>query len=165
MAETPDAIHVSFLGTKVGRDHLSNLDLRYQPMALSPSPLGAPMYKPTAEGASGFPSLPSLRSGAAGKGSGSEGKQQGPAAHRGYALRAAGVPLEQMYRLASVAGKRLVLSGKPSTLKLSLPLAHGPQSPSGQNCARLPDIVQKAGVQVCCVACVPARMPAEAHSP
>lgn len=37
-----------------------------------------------------------------------------PAAHRGYARRAEEVPIKQMWRLAAVRGKRLVLSGEAS---------------------------------------------------
>jgi hypothetical protein len=120
MAETADAIHVSFLGTKLGSDHLTNLNLRYQPLHIStPSVAGGaaaaaaedmppPGFDWEAVMQGGFPA-------------GVPGGQLsvGPAAHRGYAQRAVGVPVEQMYRLAAVQGKRLVLSGELCAVKSS----------------------------------------------
>ncbi|GAB4813311.1 hypothetical protein N2152v2_000357 [Parachlorella kessleri] len=125
MAETQDALHVSFLGTKLGSDHITNFNLRYHPM-----PLAAAGTASTAAGQqqqqqhSGSGQAVSEEEEGSPGGLGRlvdwdgvlqgpllEGSLDGPAAHRGYALRAAAVPVEQMYRLAAVRGKRLVLSG------------------------------------------------------
>lgn len=84
IASTPDAIVVAFLGTMRPADHLVNLHLRH-----------APAF-------------------GKGQGSGEEGGRGGggaAAAHAGYLRRAAGIPAEQLYQLARVQGKRLVLAG------------------------------------------------------
>lgn len=86
VASTPDAIVVAFLGTIRPADHLVNLHLRHAP------------------------ALPKGSS-AAEAGSGSEGSTAAAAAHAGYLRRAAGIPAEQLYQLARVQGKRLVLAG------------------------------------------------------
>ena len=147
MAETQDALHVSFLGTKLGSDHITNLNLRYHPMPLATaatasaapaagqqqqqlSPDQTMVVEEEEEG-----SLPAAL-GRLGDWEGVlqgpllEGSLEGPAAHRGYALRAAAVPVEQMYRLAAVRGKRLVLSGEVSHLQQHTVLNAG-MSPYG----------------------------------
>ena len=89
VASTPDALVVAFLGTMRPADHLVNLHLRHAP-ALPKG--GSATMAAAAEGS------------AAGGGS-------PPAAHAGYLRRAAGIPAEQLYQLARVQGKRLVLAG------------------------------------------------------
>jgi hypothetical protein len=83
VASTPDAIVVAFLGTMRPGDHLVNLHLRHAP------------------------ALPKGGSAAGGVG----GSTSAAAAHAGYLRRAAGIPAEQLYQLARVQGKRLVLAG------------------------------------------------------
>ncbi|PSC69406.1 cytochrome P450, partial [Micractinium conductrix] len=97
VAETADALVVAFLGTKRPADHLVNLRLRHTPLKTS----AAASYPSTAAAATlaSFDAADAARSGAA------------PAAHSGYLRRAAAVPAEQLYALARVQGKRLVLAG------------------------------------------------------
>lgn len=78
-------------------DHLVNLRLRHTPLKTS----AAASYPSTAAAATlaSFDAADAARSGAA------------PAAHSGYLRRAAAVPAEQLYALARVQGKRLVLAG------------------------------------------------------
>ncbi len=87
MADTGDALVVAFLGTKRAADHLVNLSLRH-----------APVFGKAGSAAN--------NSSTAGQAPG-----PGPAARSGYLRRAAGIPVEQLYRLARVQGKRLVLAG------------------------------------------------------
>lgn len=82
MADAGDALFVAFLGTKRPRDHLVNLQLRHAPVF--PPRRGAPAAAET--------TAP-------------------PAAHGGYLARAEGVPVQQLYALARLQGKRLVLAG------------------------------------------------------
>lgn len=75
IAETEEALYVSFLGTKRPLDIMASLDMKGTTddylQALGP----------------------------------------GAIAHKGYASRAAAVPVEQLWRLANVRGRRLVLCG------------------------------------------------------
>lgn len=100
VAETSDALIVAFLGTKHAADHAVNLRLRH-----------APVF--TARGAAS-PGSPSAA-----------GDSAAPAAHSGYLRRAEGVPAEQLYRLARVRGRRLVLAGAPRGLVSSAALLAG----------------------------------------
>lgn len=98
VADAGDAIVVAFLGTKRPADHLVNLRLRH-----------SPVFRPFQPGGS----LDTAGNGsfAANPTSGSSSGGAAPAAHSGYLARAAAVPAEQLYRLARVQGKRLVLTG------------------------------------------------------
>lgn len=88
VADTGDALVVAFLGTKHPADHLVNLHLRHARL------------------------FPKRHPGTAGSGSGkSTTEASGAAAHGGYLRRAAGIPVEQLYQLARVQGKRLILAG------------------------------------------------------
>jgi pimeloyl-ACP methyl ester carboxylesterase len=98
VADAGDAIVVAFLGTKRPADHLVNLRLRHSPVFHPSKPSGS---LDTA-GSSSFADNPT---------SGSSSGGAAPAAHSGYLARAAAVPAEQLYRLARVQGKRLVLTG------------------------------------------------------
>lgn len=91
VASTPDALVVAFLGTMRPADHLVNLHLRHAPA---------------------LPKGGSVTMAAAAEGSAAGGGSP-PAAHAGYLRRAAGIPAEQLYQLARVQGKRLVLAGGP----------------------------------------------------
>ncbi|KAL6780838.1 CGL69A [Auxenochlorella protothecoides x Auxenochlorella symbiontica] len=96
IASTDDALYVAFLGTKLPRDHMANLDARLTRL---------------------WPDSPA-------------------AAHSGYSGRASLIPIQQLFALAAVQGKRLVLAGHSMggavatlcalSLLRSLPLsAHG----------------------------------------
>ncbi|KAL4853938.1 hypothetical protein ACK3TF_005174 [Chlorella vulgaris] len=98
VADAGDAIVVAFLGTKRPADHLVNLRLRHSPVFHPSKPSGS---LDTAS-SSIFAASPT---------SGSSSGGAAPAAHSGYLARAAAVPAEQLYRLARVQGKRLVLTG------------------------------------------------------
>lgn len=87
VASTPDALVVAFLGTMRPADHLVNLHLRHAPAL--PNSSASPQGNSEAEG----------------------GVAPTAAAHAGYLRRAAGIPAEQLYQLARVQGKRLVLAG------------------------------------------------------
>ncbi|KAL4447779.1 hypothetical protein ABPG75_004998 [Micractinium tetrahymenae] len=120
VAESDDAIFIAFLGTKRPADHLINLRLRHAPLLgragswpgnWSGSSLGRSLSSAS------LSSLDSEGSGGWGEGEGEGGAPEGAAsftqaaAHSGYLRRAASIPAEQLYQLARVQGKRLVLAG------------------------------------------------------
>ena len=88
VAEAGEALVVAFLGTKRAADHLVNLQLRPTPFLANSSSASS--------------------SGANSRGS---GRPAVSAAHSGYQRRATAVPAEQLYQLARLQGKRLVLAG------------------------------------------------------
>jgi hypothetical protein len=90
VAEAGEALVVAFLGTKRAADHLVNLQLHPTPFLAS-------------SGGS---------SSSASSGSGGSDRPAAAAAHAGYQRRAAAVPAEQLYQLARLQGKRLVLAGE-----------------------------------------------------
>ncbi len=121
MAESHDAIFVAFLGTKRPSDHLVNLRLRHTPLlgragSWPGNWSGSSLSR--SDSSASLSSLSSLDS--EGSGSWSDGEGGAPegaaaagqaAAHSGYLWRAASIPAEQLYQLARVQGKRLVLAG------------------------------------------------------
>ncbi|KAL4419133.1 hypothetical protein ABPG77_002646 [Micractinium sp. CCAP 211/92] len=121
VAESHDAIFVAFLGTKRPSDHLVNLRLRHTPLlgragSWPGNWSGSSLSR--SDSSASLSSLSSLDS--EGSGSWSDGEGGAPegaaaagqaAAHSGYLRRAASIPAEQLYQLARVQGKRLVLAG------------------------------------------------------
>lgn len=114
MAESQDAIFVAFLGTKRPADHLVNLRLRHAPLLGRAGSWPGNWSGSSLSRSGSSASLSSLDSeGGWGEGEGGapEGAAPQAAAHAGYLRRAASIPAEQLYQLARVQGKRLVLAG------------------------------------------------------
>lgn len=117
MAESADAIFVAFLGTKRPADHLVNLRLRHAPLLGRAGSWPGNWSGSSLSRSASSASLDSQGSGSWSDGDGEGGAPEGAAAtqaaaaHAGYLRRAASIPAEQLYQLARVQGKRLVLAG------------------------------------------------------
>ena len=104
VAESPDAMYVVFMGTKLARDFLANATVWQDEVLLDASSVL------NTDDAERF-MVGSGNNGNGSNGSNNTSSQSVPAAHRGFLTRARGIPIDSIFNEAQKRGKRLVLCG------------------------------------------------------